>query len=399
MTDYGRHNSFNDIFHKYYNEIRASSPPLLGLYVFVTPVALITDLQLAKRILTKDFGYFHNRGLYHNPDDLTGNLFTLDYDRWKVFRTKLSPSFTSGKLKSMLPTFVGVSKELIKVMKLDIAEGNNIFDIKDLMLRFTLEIIGSCGFGCKTHSLQNPKDQFHQLIQNSFIGEHNGNVTKLLMIAFPRLAHLIQLQYLPANMIRFYTKFVKDILDTRKKSEVRYNYIIDTLNEIHIGTSDRKLTLTEITAQTLIFFQAGYETTAFTLTYALYELARNCEIQERAREESFRVLKSHNDGVTYECLSEMKYLQQVLKETLRLYPISPLIIRQCSKDYTVPSHSDILISKGQMIIIPAYSFQRDENYYPKATEFNPENFAADRSNPPLLSFGDGPRNCIDFAIT
>lgn len=256
----------------------------------VKPVALITDLQLAKRILTKDFSYFHDRGLYHNPDDLTGNLFTLDYDKWKVFRTNLSPSFTSGKLKRMLTTFVTTSNVLIEVMEQDIMGGDNILDIKDLMLRYTLEIVGACGFGCQTHSLQNPKDQFYQLIQNTFIGESNGTVEKLLILAFPKVARFLKLQYLPANMIKFYTKFVKDLLESRKNSKVQYNYIIDILNEMRIEKSGRKLTLNEITAQTLIFYQAGYESTAFTLTYTLYELARNGEVQKRARDEIISVL-------------------------------------------------------------------------------------------------------------
>lgn len=90
--------------------------------------------------------------------------------------------------------------------------------------------------------------------------------------------------------------------------------IIDILNEMRIEKSGRKLTLNEITAQTLIFYQAGYESTAFTLTYTLYELARNGEVQKRARDEIISVLQRHNNQLTYECLSEMKYLEQVLKD-------------------------------------------------------------------------------------
>lgn len=78
-----------------------------------------------------------------------------------------------------------------------------------------------------------------------------------------------------------------------------------------------------------------------------------------------------------------------------MYPISPLILRQCTADYKIPGGSDITLEKGQRVIIPAYSFQRDEHYYDQPDTFNPDNFAPDRVDTNiLLSFGDGPRNCI-----
>lgn len=72
------------------------------------------------------------------------------------------------------------------------------------------------------------------------------------------------------------------------------------------------LTLGEMVAQCFVFFLAGYETSSTTMTFALYELSIHPEIQEKVREELFRVLKKYNNKITYDSLKELEYMQQVV---------------------------------------------------------------------------------------
>lgn len=87
-------------------------------------------------------------------------------------------------------------------------------------------------------------------------------------------------------------------------------------------------------AQAGIFFVAGRETSITTMTYVLCELAKYPEMQRRAREEILEKIQVAN-GVTYEAVNNMKYLHQVINETLRLYPPAPILDRVPTKDYTV----------------------------------------------------------------
>lgn len=96
-------------------------------------------------------------------------------------------------------------------------------------------------------------------------------------------------------------------------------------------------------AQAAIFFVAGRETSITTMTCVLFELAKQPEMQRRVREEILKTIQDAND-VTYEAVHNMKYLHQVINETLRLYPPAPIIDRFPLRDYTV-RHSIHYISE------------------------------------------------------
>lgn len=123
----------------------------------------------------------------------------------------------------------------------------------------------------------------------------------------------------------------------------------------------------EILAESFLFFVAGYETSSTTAAFALFELSRHPEYQDKLREEILVVLQKYNGKLTYEGLSEMTYLDQVIKgkriisswrfnrvriiiDTLRLYPIVLLLPRECTQRYTIPE-SNVVIEKGKGFLL------------------------------------------------
>lgn len=90
--------------------------PYMGFYVFDKPFILIRDPELVKNVLVRDFNYFSDR--YASPDvnDRLGyaNLFMMKNPGWKVLRAKLTPIFTSGKLKRMFELMIEIGKDLDK---------------------------------------------------------------------------------------------------------------------------------------------------------------------------------------------------------------------------------------------------------------------------------------------
>lgn len=106
----------------------------------------------------------------------------------------------------------------------------------------------------------------------------------------------------------------------------------------------------------------------------MYELSKNPDQQKKVHEEIDNLLKSGNvNDLTYDILGEMKYLDACIDETLRIYPIVPILNRESNKDYTF-SGTNMRIEKNTPIIIPVLGLQRDPEIYENPMEFRPQRF-------------------------
>ena len=114
-------------------------------------------------------------------------------------------------------------------------------------------------------------------------------------------------------------------------------------------------------------------------------------------------INSSRTSILLESFSFNVYLTHITSclETLRLYPPATSLIRECMQDYKLPG-SDYTIEKGVQVVIPVCGIHRDSQYYPYATEFNPENFSeeakAKRGRSAYSPFGDGPRVCLGLSL-
>ncbi|XP_073813620.1 cytochrome P450 6a9-like [Musca autumnalis] len=393
------------ILREYYEKYK-NAGPFVGFYWFTKPAAFVTDPQLLKQILIKDFSKFTDRGLYCNEEDdpLSGNLFNLDGNKWRNMRTKLTPTFTSGKMKGMFPFVTKLGQDMIEVVEETIQTDPHV-DVKDLAACFTIDVIGSCAFGLEMNCLKGKNPEFRNMCRRAFVVQRYGILGLALRFGFPDLAHRLRVTETMPDVEKFFMDIVRDTVEMREKNNIKRNDFMDMLIEMknnklmksEDGEDLTNLTFGQMAAQAFVFILAGFETSSTTISFALYELAQNQEIQDRAREEIEYVLGNHKQ-FSYECLNEMVYLEQILQETIRLYTIVVFLNRQALEDYAVPGHSKLVIKKGMPIIIPAGAIHRDERYYPEPNVFNPDNFAPEkvsaRDSVVNLSFGDGPRTCI-----
>ncbi|MGK2867038.1 MAG: cytochrome P450 [Mycobacterium sp.] len=154
----------------------------------------------------------------------------------------------------------------------------------------------------------------------------------------------------------------------------------------------KALTDAEIRDELIVFIAAGHDTTATTLTYALWQLGRNPQIQETVRAE---VAELEDRQLTPDDIADLGYTAQVLKETLRLCPPAPVSARVAMRDIVVDGHR---VRAGTLLLFGIYAVHRDPQLWDRPLEFDPDRFrpeAARRLNRwQYLPFGAGPRSCI-----
>ncbi|KAK9745082.1 Cytochrome P450 [Popillia japonica] len=384
-----------------YDAFRRRKEKFGGIYFFTEPIFMPIDPDLIKCILSKDFSYFLGHGFTFNEkyDPLAAHLFNLEGEKWRKMRLKLSPTFTSGKMKYMFKTLLDCGVPMIDHVN-DLCEKGEQVDIKEILACYTTDIIGSCAFGLECDSFKDPNAEFRRNGREALTVTFSDLLMRFLTFWAPSLPKYLPIKYLRSDIEKFFITAVKQILYYRRTNKVKRNDFIQLFIELQDkaeveGTDG--FTLNEIAAQAFVFFLAGFETSSTTMTFCLHELAFNQDIQDKLREEIRETYKQTNGEFTYDAIMGMKYMDKVLDETLRKYPPVPILNRVCSSDYTIPN-TDIILPKGTKVFISALGIHRDEEYYPDPIKFDPERFndenKATRPNYTFLPFGEGPRICI-----
>ncbi|KAH8410872.1 hypothetical protein KR222_005603, partial [Zaprionus bogoriensis] len=413
MRGVGSKYHFRDLHQRFYGRFKGKAP-FVGMYMFFKPAVYILDLDLVKQVLIKDFKSFHDRGVFNNVRDepLTGHLVTLEGEEWRSMRHKLTPVFTSGKMKHMFGVVVEVGHHLEKTVDAAVnaaaADGGDV-EIKELCARFTTDVIGTCAFGLECNSLADPKAQFRTMGKMIFEKPRHNQLVQAFIFFNANLARKLRFKIFPDELSTFFMDAVKTTVEYRKKNGIKRNDFLDQLIELRAENEEearkgngidlsKGLTIEQMAAQSFVFFTAGFETSSSTMSFCLYELALQPDIQQRLRDEIETVLKETPNGeLTYDTIGQMTYLDQVLSETLRKHPIVAHLLRQANEDYKVPN-TDHVIEKGTTVLIPVHSIHHDPEIYPDPERFDPTRFEPEAINArhpfAYLPFGDGPRNCI-----
>ncbi|XP_058057479.1 probable cytochrome P450 6a20 [Anopheles bellator] len=367
----------------------------VGIYFFRDPVLLVLSPEFARTVLVKDFNCFVDRGVYSNErdDPLSANLFFMEGTRWRQLRAKLTPTFTSGKLKAMFHTIVDVGTRLDQYLA-DRCTGTVRLDMKELLARFMTDVIGSCAFGIECNSLENPNSQFRVM------GKRMINLPKLkalkvfFAMMFRRPARALGVRFNDKDVSDFFFTVVRDTIRYREVNGIRRNDFMQLLIDMmkkESNEADEGLTFEEIAAQAFVFFFAGFETSATTMACALHLLAKHPETQAKGRQCVRDVLSKHNGQLSYDAIMQMEYVEWIINETLRLYPPVATLHRITTQPYRLPNGK--LLPQGVGVIVPNLAFQHDPDHFPEPFAFRPERFESKPSFS-YLPFGEGPRICI-----
>lgn len=302
---------FGNISHKKHRALQFAdfyqnhrTHPIIGIYLFLTPSVLVIDLQLIRRILIENFQQFPNRGIFHNEKDdpLSAILGTLEDDKWKLCRSKLTPAFTSAKFRQMFPIIRNVGEKLVQELN-EIVANDNPVEISEFFSRFTTEVICKCAFGIEDSTTINALQEMIKMAKQ----QHLKFPWNILTITNPDLAKSMGTRKHSKAVTDFFLEFVETMVQLRQDSGEKRNDYMQLL-------IDSNLTINEMAPLVYDLLSAGNVDSSSTLAFCLYELSlpQNRHIQDEARTEIRSVLGQH-DELTYDVLKEMVYLEQIIK--------------------------------------------------------------------------------------
>ncbi|XP_026760054.2 cytochrome P450 6B5-like [Galleria mellonella] len=391
-----------NIYHQYPNE------KIVGVFRMTTPNLLLRDLDTIKHVMIKDFDQFSDRGIQFSTEGLGLNLFHADTNTWRVLRNRFTPLFTSVKLKNMMHLMTEKGDQFVEYVE-KITNNQAEYKIHNLIQKYTVSTIVACAFGFNIddYTDTNPIIKTLHKIDREIFTTNYGNEFDMM---FPGLFKKLNISLFPKYVSDFFNKLTRSVISERQGMPTDrkdfMDLILELRNQKEIQSTKRNnseeqmyLEITDdvIAAQSFVFFAAGYETSATTMTFLLYLLAKNPHIQEKLHEEIDKTLENHNGEVTYDTIKDMTYLDKVFDETLRLFPLVEPLQRRAQSNYKIPN-TDIVVKKNQIVLVTPRGIHHDPKYYPNPEVFDPERFdpeiAAARHPCAYIPFGVGPRNCI-----
>ena len=365
-----------------------------GFFELNRPVLFVGDPDLIRAIAIKDFEYFTDRRDQGADETMKEAVSILRGAEWKETRSVMSPTFSASKLKAMHQLTLDNAQNLTKYVLEDMEKKGEV-EMKDMFGRFTMDNIASCAFGVNCNSFTDPNSQFAT------------NAAKIFNLSLAGLARFLASGILPASVMKLLpdpgaktTSFFADVVNKtiahREKHPSSTRDFLQLLMDTKDKEGKRILSDSSIVAQSVIFFIAGYDTTASLLTFAAYCLSQDQEIQQRVQKEVDEALTRHG-GLTYEAVMDMPYLDRVISESLRMYPVATRLERLSTKEYTLPG-TNVHIPPGTVVQMSVFMLHNDPDYYPNPSRFDPDRFLPEekeRRHPcAYIPFGVGPRNCI-----
>lgn len=305
---------------------------------------------------------------------------------------KLTPTFTSAKMKFMFETVDNIGDKLVNVIKKESKSSNEI-EVHEFLARFMTDSISNVAFGMDSNSLEDANSMFRKMGKEIVDLDVLGFLKFFFTSSFPELSRRMHFTANKRSVIDFFHNTFVTKMEQREQQNIFRKDFLQILLELKKNAS---LTVSELASESFIFFLAGFETSSTLSVFTIYELALNPDIQQKLRDEIKTGIDENDGKLTYDLLFSFKFLDMVMNETLRKYPPG-FINRFSKKDFKIPG-TEMIIPANTDININIFSIHRDPEYYPDPGKFDPERFKPEniKNREPLsyIPFGGGPRKCI-----
>ncbi|XP_069680219.1 cytochrome P450 4C1-like isoform X1 [Periplaneta americana] len=380
--------------------------PLVKVWLGPVPAVGVTDPTFVETILnnTKMIEKGH---VYKLLDAWLGTgLLTSTGQKWHSHRKIITPSFHFKILEKFMPVFADNCDILVNKLKKEV--GREVFDVYPYICACSLDIICESAMGTSVNAQKfGDSDYINAVYNMKRIFMERASKPYLLSDFIFKFSKWGKLQ---DKSLKILHGFTKKVIKERKEQRVNCSQKICTDDDIYYGTKRRvafldmlleaaengeNLTDKDIQEEVDTFMFEGHDTVTAAINFSLFLLGLHPDIQNRVYQELKDIFHDSDRSPTIKDLQDMKYLQMVIKETLRLYPSVPLIARLAPNDFELGPYK---IPAGISVVIPMFFLHYDPDTFPNPKEFNPDNFLPEkivnRHPYAYVPFSAGARNCI-----
>ncbi|EAH8939801.1 cytochrome P450 [Campylobacter jejuni] len=354
--------------------------PNFDLYV-------INDTKEVKRMMVDKVREFPKSAFLHELlSPLLGeSIFTTNGEVWKKQRELLRPSFEMTRINKV---FNLMSEAVADMMdRFSKYPNHAIIEVDEAMTFITADVIFRTIMSSKLDEEKGKK------ILNAFVTfqEQSVHTAMRRMFRFPKWLSYVLGDRKRAKAGDVIRQVLSDIIKPRydMADNAEFEDILGSLLLVVDADTNKRFSFEEILDQVAMLFLAGHETTASSLTWTLYLLSLYPKEQEKAYEEITQVLQGGAIEISH--LRQFKYLTNIFKESLRLYPPVGFFAREAKKDTQV---RDKLIKKDSGVVIAPWLIHRHEEFWTNPHGFNPSRFEGEYKKDAYLPFGVGERICI-----
>lgn len=381
-------NYFDGMFKTIYDQ------EVTAAYYGPQPFLIATTPKAVESLLTNSEN-LNKAFLYGMMKPWIGNgILMIEKGKWRSRRKILTPAFHFRVLDDYAPIMNHRARQMVS--RLD-AMGTDFFDVLPIIRLAAFGILFETALGVQIDEEE---------VQKMRLLEINDEIGASVIARMLNLLHWPDIVYNMSqaskefrkniNFIHEYNrKIVKQRLSEFKMGKVKAGSkksFLDIL--LHMHLVDGTLTEDEVKNEVTSIFIGGFETTAVSIAYTLFLLGNHPEVQAKVHEEIDSIFDEDMDrDVTAEDIKQLKYLECVVKESMRLYPPVPLIARDVDEDMKVGEYT---VPRGSVAVAAIYFMQRHPRYFDNPNTFLPERFLDNKEKNPFLyiPFSGGFRNCI-----
>lgn len=371
-------------------------------FVFICDYKILEFLLSSNKVIkkSKPYTYMHNW--------LGQGLLTSTGEKWRKRRKVITPAFHFKILEQFVDVFDSASNILVQQLQKEIEKGST--DIYPYITLCALDIICETAMGTLVDAQRNQESEYVRSVkQMCRIVIERGFSAFQQNDFFYKFTENYKTEKQALNILHSYTNSVIQrrrqelLLEAAKAKDTseddvgqkRKMAFLDLLLQSNID--GKPLSDEDIREEVDTFMFEGHDTTTSAISFCLFNLAQYPQIQERVLKEQRDIFGADRDQMaTYNNLQEMRYLEMVIKETLRMYPSVPFYARQLTEDVQI--NDKLTIPKGTNVNILAFVIQRNPEFFENPEVFDPERFNAEnvltKQIYSYLPFSAGPRNCI-----